>query len=139
LAKSEGWFDVFLTRPILTYERRACTKRGVRPNQHGIVYTLPGRPQLLRDEPRLGFSPVRLEKDVSTETLALESRVNYSTLVTVEHNVKVFFIGRIVAEDMDIVDAAVDQCWADKVRKDSKGSHQPSNSESRNQERSGRR
>jgi len=97
----------------------------VKPNQHGIVYTIPGRPQLLRDEPRLGFSPVRLETDVSIETLALESRVNYSKLVTVEHNVKVFFIGRIVAEDMGIVDAAVNQCWAGKVRKDSGRSQKP--------------
>ena len=74
------------------------------------------RPQRLPKEPVLGFDPVRLELDYSTERLAKESRVNYSKLVTVEHNVSVFFIGRIVAEDFDIVTNAVDKCWADKYR-----------------------
>ncbi len=56
-----------------------------------------------------------MEIDVLTEKLAPESRVNYSKLVTVEHNVKVYFIGRIVAGDMDTVDSAVDQCLNGKV------------------------
>lgn len=52
------------------------------------------------------------------ERLARESRVNYSKLVTVEHNVKVFFIGNIYPQDFDdIVPAAVDRCWQEKIRK----------------------
>lgn len=105
-----------LPRPVLTYERRACTKNGVKPEKHGIVYPVFGRPQLLAKESGLGFEPVRLELDYATEKLAKESRINYSKLVTVEHNVHVFFIGRIVADDFDIVTYAVDKCWADKFR-----------------------
>lgn len=105
-----------LARPILTYERRACTKKGVKPEKHGIAYALHGRPQLLAKEPKLGFEPVRIELDYVTEKLAKESRINYSKLVTVEHNVQVFFIGRIVEEDFDIVTQAVDKCWTDKLR-----------------------
>lgn len=126
-------------RPILTYERRACTKKGVKPNKHGIVYSIPGRPQLLKDEPRLGFAAVRLQVDIQTEKLAMESRVNYSKLVTVEHNVKVFFIGRIAQDDMAIVDTAVNQCWADKVRKENEGSHQPRYKNQHDQRRRDRR
>jgi hypothetical protein len=103
--------------PILTYERRACTKRGVKPNKHGIVYAVGGRPTTLRNEPPLGFRPVRVQLDLPTEKLAIESRVNYSKLVTVEHNVRVLFIGSIVPEDVRIVNDAVDKCWYDKNRK----------------------
>ncbi|KAK0613730.1 hypothetical protein B0T14DRAFT_438639, partial [Immersiella caudata] len=102
--------------PILTYERRACTKRGVKPNKHGIVYMLGSKPTMLRNEPSLGFRPVRMEPDLPTEKLAAESRVNYSKLFSVEHNAKVNFIGRIVAEDMRIVSDAVDKCWASRNR-----------------------
>src|SRR4051794_7371332 len=34
----------YLCSPILTYERRGCTKRGVKPRTHGIVYQLGSRP-----------------------------------------------------------------------------------------------
>ncbi|KAK0626456.1 hypothetical protein B0T14DRAFT_422405, partial [Immersiella caudata] len=103
--------------PILTYERRACTKRGVKPNKHGIIYAVGGRASLVKNEPPLGFRPVRVQLDLATEKLAAESRVNYSKLVTVEHNVKVFFIGSIVREDFRIVNDAVDKCWYDKNRR----------------------
>jgi len=38
---------------------------------------------------------VRVESEGAREKLALESRVNYSKVYTVEHNVKVCFIGKI--------------------------------------------
>ncbi|KAK0720386.1 hypothetical protein B0H67DRAFT_485873, partial [Lasiosphaeris hirsuta] len=100
--------------PILTYERRGCTKRGVKPQKHGVVYPEGGRPHYLRNEPTMGFAPVRLHLEDSTEKLAKESRVNYAKLVTVEHNVKVFFIGTII--DFHVVNAAVDRCWILKNR-----------------------
>ena len=54
---------------------------------------------------------------VPDEKLARESRVNYSKLVTVEHNVKVFFIGHIISDDVSIISDAVDKCWLEKRRK----------------------
>ncbi|KAK3327974.1 hypothetical protein B0T19DRAFT_179198 [Cercophora scortea] len=103
--------------PILTYERRACTKRGVKPQKHGIVYQVGSKPRTLVGEPKLGFPPVRMELDDPSEKLAAESRVNYSKLVTVEHNVKVFFVGRIVRQDFEeVVSEAVDNCWQGKKR-----------------------
>ncbi|KAK3370137.1 hypothetical protein B0H63DRAFT_527884 [Podospora didyma] len=103
--------------PILTYERRACTKRGVKPLKHGIVYHTGGEPRPLSQEPVLGFPPVEMMPYEKTEKLAPESRVNYSKLVTVEHNNRVFFIGRISPEDFDVTVApAVDKCWNEKKR-----------------------
>jgi hypothetical protein len=48
------------------------------------------------------------------EKISKESRVNYSKLVTVEHNVKVMFIGTIVAQDWPIVPDAINRCWDQK-------------------------
>ncbi|KAK3325340.1 hypothetical protein B0H66DRAFT_119375 [Apodospora peruviana] len=106
--------------PILTYEHRACTKRGLKPRTHGIIYSEGSKPKLLQGEPKLGFSPVRMNLDYPSERLAMESRVNYSKLITVEHNLKVFFIGRIASSHLNIVADAVDECWSykNKIQKD---------------------
>lgn len=106
------------SRPILTYIRQGCNKRGVKPLKHGIIHEYGTKARLLPDEPTLGFRPVRLEIKAAGEKLSRESRVNYSKLVTVEHNVKVFFIGNINAEDFDdTVPQAVDRCWQEKIHK----------------------
>ncbi len=78
-----------------------------------MIYS--GKPSKLLDgEPKLGFPPVKMKMDAHDEKLARESRVNYSTLVTIQHNVKVFFIGKIVQSDLPIVSDAVDKCWKEK-------------------------
>ncbi|RYP34515.1 hypothetical protein DL767_004227 [Monosporascus sp. MG133] len=103
--------------PISTYEGKACTKNGVRASKHGIVYELSRHkapPKLLKKEPELGFEPVALEIYAPNEKLQLESRVNYSKLVTIEHNVKVFFIGRVAHQHLDYVQNAVNECWGKK-------------------------
>lgn len=73
------------------------------------------RPTLLSDEPKLGFAPIRVHIYEHGEKLSNVSRVNYSKLTTLEHNVKVFFIGRVVSEDWDIVTDAVNECWRKKI------------------------
>ncbi|KAK4241129.1 hypothetical protein C8A03DRAFT_12597 [Achaetomium macrosporum] len=103
--------------PILTYERQACTKRGVKPLKHGIVYQTGKKPRQVNNEPPLGFPPVRVDLYERTEQLVKESRVNYAKLTTVEHNFKVFFIGRVAPEDFGKVVAAVDECWERKRRR----------------------
>lgn len=103
--------------PILTYERRACTKRGVNPETHGIIHGAGQSPRSIRHEPRLGVAPVAANL-ISGERLATESRVNYAKLQTIEHNVKVRIIGRIT-HDIDTVLQAVDDCWQRRT-------HQPS-------------
>ncbi|KAK3398916.1 hypothetical protein B0T20DRAFT_391942 [Sordaria brevicollis] len=104
--------------PILTYHKRACTKAGLKPRQHGVAYRAGSQPYLLEGEPVLGFDPIQIEMlDAPQETMAVESRVNYSKLMTIEHNYKVFFIGRVTPQDFhDIVIPAVDACWNAKNR-----------------------
>ncbi|KAM3497490.1 hypothetical protein MY10362_009160 [Beauveria mimosiformis] len=101
--------------PILTYGGKACKKSGVKPEKHGIVYERGQKSKKLDGEPSLGFSPVRVEMTEEGEKISRESRVNYSKLVTVEHNVKVFFIGHVYASDWQIVGDAVNHCWNKKI------------------------
>ncbi|KHO00538.1 uncharacterized protein MAM_01316 [Metarhizium album ARSEF 1941] len=101
--------------PILTYGGRGCKKSGVKPNKHGIVYEAGQRPRQVEGEPRLGFPAVQVHLTEDGERLSRESRVNYSKLVTVEHNVSVFFIGFVAQDSWPIVEDAVNQCWDEKV------------------------
>lgn len=63
-------------------------------------------PSLLVGEPALGFNPIRATT-TSGDPLTAASRVNYAKVVTVEHNVKVLFVGDVVTEDRPILDNAV--------------------------------
>lgn len=101
--------------PILTYGGRGCKKSGVKPNKHGIVYEAGQRPRQVEGEPRLGFQAVQIHLTEDGERLSRESRVNYSKLVTIEHNVSVFFIGYVAQNSWQIVEEAVNQCWDQKV------------------------
>ncbi|KAH7152906.1 hypothetical protein EDB81DRAFT_931265 [Dactylonectria macrodidyma] len=108
--------------PIFTYGGKACTKRGTKPEKHGMIYEKGHKSKLLSGEPKLGFAPVKVEIHQDGEKLSRESRVNYSKLITVEHNVKVFFIGRIAASDYDLVADAVNRCWEEKIHRKKKHS-----------------
>ncbi|KAK7418571.1 hypothetical protein QQZ08_011196 [Neonectria magnoliae] len=101
--------------PILTYGGKACSKKGIKPEKHGIVYEKGHKARLVPGEPKLGFAPARVEITQDGEKLSKESRVNYSKLVTVEHNVKVLFIGHVTSVDYDIVAEAVNKCWEEKI------------------------
>lgn len=104
----------------MTYDRRGCGKRGVKADKHGIIYSAKYKPKPLKGEPPLGFAPVALNLYAEGEKLAKESRVNYSKLVTIEHNVKVYFIGSIIRSHFDIVQDAVNECWDKKMHRSSK-------------------
>ena len=79
-----------------------------------MIYTS-HKPSLLSKEPTLGYAPVKMKISAEGEKLAKESRINYSKLVTIEHNVKVFFIGSIINEDWYKVQDAVNDCWERKM------------------------
>jgi hypothetical protein len=80
--------------PIFTYNSRGCKKDGVKPNQHGIVYSQGFEPALLPGEPRLGYDPIMMIP-TNSGGLHMASRINYAKPHTVEHNVFVQFVGHI--------------------------------------------
>ncbi|KAK2609209.1 hypothetical protein QQS21_002291 [Conoideocrella luteorostrata] len=103
--------------PILTYSGSGCLKRGSKPAKHGIAYEAGKKAQLIKGEPKLGFPPVQIKLCVEGESIPKEARINYSKLLTIEHNIKVFFIGNVLAEDWPIVEQAVNDCWYSKVHR----------------------
>ncbi len=70
------------------------------PRHHGIVYT-DGPARRRPDEPRLGYSPIKMIPVTPTEGLSAASRVNYAKTYTVEHNTYINFIGNIAPEHFD--------------------------------------
>ncbi len=95
----------------MTYAKRGCKKRGVNPRLHGIAYPAGTKPRPLAGEPELGFKPISIKLEIEDELIAKESRVNYARLVTVEHNVKVHFIGHVPKESYNTVHYAVGKAW----------------------------
>lgn len=87
--------------PILTYRRQGTKKSGVIPEHHAIIFTetksqnLKKPPREAKDETPLRNRPICVEPIGHREELQPTSRLNYAKMYTVEHNVKVSFIGKI--------------------------------------------
>jgi hypothetical protein len=87
---------IILIRPILTYGYQGVLKRGVHPECHTVVYSSSKGPKLLEGEKGLlTKKPIKIDMKDPSEKLDPLSRLNYAKTYTVEHNVKVFFIGRV--------------------------------------------
>lgn len=103
-----------IQRPILTYGLRGTKKLGVKSQDHAIIYTGQEAPEPLPGED-LQWNPIKLEPATDRDKLAPQSRINYAKVYTVEHNVKVHFIGKIHAdserqffEDFKVIDSRED-------------------------------
>lgn len=88
---------VIPTRPILTYGNQGVLKRGVHPEDHAVVYSSrkDGPYCLEREKGLMTKHPIRIEVVKDSHKLDPLSRLNYAKLYTVEHNVKVLFIGKV--------------------------------------------
>ncbi|KAL4749171.1 hypothetical protein BDW72DRAFT_140391 [Aspergillus terricola var. indicus] len=85
---------------ITTYNGRGVAKRGVDPDKHAIVYMRGTMPTLGAGEPRMIKEPLEVAPENPDERLDSMSRLNFSKIYTVEHNVKVLPIGRISSRSM---------------------------------------
>jgi hypothetical protein len=88
-----------------------------------MIHTGDRPPKLLAGEKKLGYAPIRMEIDIQNEKLAKESRINYAALNNIQHNVRVFFIGRIVGGDLHKLEYAVNSAWSKKMTPSKKHSH----------------
>lgn len=87
--------------PIVTYAGRGVAKQGVRKSDHVIIYT--GKePSTAKpaEAPSPGELPmrapsIRVDADSRIAYLDSMSRINYSKVYTIEHNVKVEVIGLV--------------------------------------------
>ncbi|ELR07572.1 hypothetical protein VC83_06049 [Pseudogymnoascus destructans] len=105
--------------PILTYGRRATTKPGVKPEHHAIIYTVKSSknprnpPREIEGEDPLLNTPIRVDPTAPQHVLERESRLNYAKLYTVEHNVKVCFIGKIHKDSHEEFKATFNRIFGD--------------------------
>jgi hypothetical protein len=83
--------------PILTYGYQGVLKKGVHPEDHAVIYSSKkDGPYLLEREVGLMTNkPIRVDIKDQSHKLDPLSRLNYAKIYTVEHNVKVLFIGRV--------------------------------------------
>lgn len=100
--------------PILTYHHRGTGKSGAQASEHAIIYTGSRPPKELKGEAKLKNYPIQVVPSNPRNKLALESRVNYAKIYTVEYNVKVMFIGRIAKDDQRKFMTDFDAAWHKK-------------------------
>ncbi|OBT95978.2 hypothetical protein VE01_06731 [Pseudogymnoascus verrucosus] len=89
--------------PVLTYRGKGTAKPGIKAAHHAIIFTeskLANRsikhpPRETKPEKKLTNAPICVELMDRREQLDVMSRLNYAKVYTVEHNVKVCFIGKI--------------------------------------------
>lgn len=104
--------------PVATYGGQGCKKNGVKASKHGLILAQSARSKTKPKAPRnieaLGFPMVRMNVTTEGETLSMASRINYSKLVTIEHNCKILMIGHIATDHFQNFKDAVNSCWSGK-------------------------
>ncbi|KAE9363767.1 hypothetical protein N431DRAFT_118062 [Stipitochalara longipes BDJ] len=81
--------------PILTYGYQGVLKPGVHPESHTVVHSS-AKPYFLEGERViLTKRPIKVDINDPSEKLDPLSRLNYAKIYTIEHNVKVYFFGRV--------------------------------------------
>lgn len=104
--------------PVATYGGQGCRKNGVKASKHGLILAQSARSKTKPKAPKnieaLGFPSVRMIVTTEGETLSPASRINYSKLVTIEHNCKILMIGQIDKAHFQNFADAVDSCWIGK-------------------------
>jgi hypothetical protein len=81
--------------PIFTYSGRATTKRGVRPAEHGIAYSIGQKAELLPGELGITKASIGVEMAAGEPVLDKASRIYYGIHHPIQYNVKVKKIGQV--------------------------------------------
>jgi hypothetical protein len=81
--------------PIFTYSGRATLKRGVRPEEHGVVYSHGREPKLVQGEKNIKKPSIAVIMTPGEPTLHIASRIYYGIHHPTQYNVKVKDIGQV--------------------------------------------
>jgi hypothetical protein len=100
-----------LCLPIHTYNGQATTKPGVVAQDHAAVVAENDQVQYLPQEAELAKTPIYIKvENTSTGPIDPASRINFAKIYTVEYNVKVRKVGRIVADSVWRMDQYFAEC-----------------------------
>jgi hypothetical protein len=86
--------------PIYTYSNRATTKRGVRPEEHGIAYSKGQEPKLVPGEEGINKRPIAVAMAQDVSALHIASRIYYGIHHPIRYNVKVKDIGLVLSDHL---------------------------------------
>jgi hypothetical protein len=86
----------------------------VKRDDHAIIYTGPNPPREVEGEAPLRLRPIQVIPKTPRDKLEKESRINYAKIYTVEHNVKVHFIGHVAPSSQHKLVADFDATWMKK-------------------------
>lgn len=104
--------------PIFTYGGQGVAKPGVVKSEHGIIYTGKNVPRPTKaelgtsaTEERMRSEPIQVDPDTRLNTLDPMSRINFATVSTVQHNVKVSNVGMVNRGSMRILQQHFQNVW----------------------------
>ena len=78
----------------MTYGGQGTLKKGVHAESHAVVYT--SKTPVMKPGEKITKKSIRMDPFSPRDKLDATSRINYAKLYTVEHNVKVHFVGKVV-------------------------------------------
>jgi hypothetical protein len=81
--------------PIMTYGGQGTLKYGVHPEDHAPIYSSKREGPCILEGEAMTHRPIRVDVIDPSHKLDPMSRLNYAKIYTVEHNVKVWFIGQV--------------------------------------------
>ena len=102
VVKTHATFSVCLR--ISTYSGQATTKAGVAPDDHAAVIPIGGTFIPHHKGENLVKAPIKIKVEDLEITVDPMSRINFAKPYTVEHNVKIRNIGRVVGESVGLLD-----------------------------------
>jgi hypothetical protein len=114
IAALSHYVCAYLHSPILTYQHQGTTKWGVNRDEHAIIYTGKYPATEGAGEEHLSKGPIEMIPKSPRDKLDRASRINYAKIYTVEHNVKVCFIGRIAPDSERRFITDFDDTWNSK-------------------------
>ncbi|GAB1741441.1 hypothetical protein NU219Hw_g6672t1 [Hortaea werneckii] len=112
--------------PIMSYGGEGVSAKGCIKNDHAIAFIGPVPPTLRADEhPSPGESPmrrlsIRIVAD-EHEELSQTSRIDFGTVYTIHHNVKIKPFGRLHNDSIEPFNQQFFSVWASKSQKSEEG------------------
>ncbi|GAB7326385.1 hypothetical protein MBLNU13_g10413t1 [Cladosporium sp. NU13] len=111
-------FNYCCALPIATYGGQGVAKAGVVKSEHGIIYTgriapSPTEAEFVTraNEERMRSEPIQVDPDSPLDRLDPMSRINFATISTVQHNVKVRNVGKVNRGSMRILNQHFQNVW----------------------------
>jgi hypothetical protein len=100
---ARAWKSHCLCVPIQTYGEQGTTKPGIVPDDHAPLVELGSQLVLLPGE-HLSRSALHIHLENKSDSIHGASRVNFSKVFTIEYNIKVHTVGRIIVSDLRLID-----------------------------------